>query len=140
MDTLSKAERSEMMSRVKSKNSRLEILVRSFLHRNGLRFRLHNAKLPGKPDLTLPKYKAVVFVNGCFWHQHPDPQCKLSRIPKSNVNFWQTKLSGNRARDERNRIVLQESGWRVFDIWECQLEHPEQPLKKLLSEIKARQK
>jgi DNA mismatch endonuclease (patch repair protein) len=135
MDSLSKSERSEVMSRVRSKNSRLELLVRSYLHRNGLRFRIHNSKLPGKPDLTLPKYKAVVFINGCFWHRHPDPNCKFARIPKSNVEFWQAKLSGNRKRDMKNRCELHAMGWRVFDIWECQLEHPEDSLKSLLSGI-----
>jgi len=132
MDTITKEERSEIMARVKSKNSRPEILVRSFLHRSGFRFRLHVKDLPGKPDIVLPKYKAVVFVNGCFWHGHPDPSCKLARMPKSNVEFWRRKITGNHARDQEKQTLLRQLGWRVFVVWECQLVHPE----KILSELK----
>lgn len=135
MDNLTPAERSRIMSKVKSRNTRPEILVRSFLHRHGLRFRINKASLPGKPDIILPKYKAVVFVNGCFWHHHQDPNCKLARIPKSNVSFWTQKILGNSARDKDRTEKLEALGWRVFCVWECQLNHPEQILSKLVSQI-----
>lgn len=136
MDNLTPAERSEIMSRVKSKNTRPELLVRSYLHRHGLRFRINQSKLPGKPDIVLPKYKSVVFVNGCFWHQHPSSECKLARMPKSRVKFWKAKLEGNRERDKKKKAALEQLGWRVFYVWECQLTHLEQPLAELVDKIK----
>lgn len=136
MDTLTTAQRSELMSRVKQKDSKIELLVRSFLHRNGLRYRLHSSKLPGKPDIVLKKYKSVVFVNGCFWHFHQSSTCKLSRIPKSNIDFWTQKLTKNMKRDEKERQELQKLGWRVYYIWECQLgKNSQETLTKLVSEI-----
>ena len=125
------------MSRVKSKNTRPEILVRSFLHRHGLRFSLNRATLPGKPDIILPKYKAVVFVNGCFWHRHQDPDCKLARMPKSNVDFWREKLLKNAERDKARKEALEALGWRVFYVWECHLNHPEEILTDLIRRIKS---
>lgn len=136
MDNISRAERSATMARVKAKNSKPEMLVRSYLHRRGLRFRLHVKELPGKPDIVLPKYRTVVFVNGCFWHRHPDPNCKLARMPKSNTEYWECKLSGNRERDIQNYAKLKKLGWRVFNIWECQLLHPEKMLEQFLLELK----
>ena len=137
MDNLTPTERSEIMSRVKSKNTRPEILVRSFLHRHGLRFRINLSVLPGKPDIILPKYRAVVFVNGCFWHRHQDPNCKLARLPKSNVEFWRNKLSKNAERDKLRKEKLVSLGWRVFYVWECQLNHPEEILMALVADIKS---
>ena len=137
MDNLTPAERSEIMSRVKSKNTRPEILVRSFFHRNGLRFGRNSAALPGKPDIVLPKYKAVVFVNGCFWHRHQDPTCKLARMPKSNIDFWKEKLSKNVERDLVHKEALEALNWRVFYVWECQLNHPEPILTDLIRRIKS---
>lgn len=137
MDNLTPAERSEIMSRVKSKNTRPEILVRSFLHQHGLRFSLNRTALPGKPDIILRKYKAVVFVNGCFWHRHQAPNCKLARMPKSNVDFWREKLSKNAERDKARKEALEALGWRVFYVWECQLIHPEQILMDLIRRIKS---
>ena len=137
MDNLTPTERSEIMSRVKSKNTRPEILVRSFLHRHGLRFRINQSALPGKPDIILPKYRAVVFVNGCFWHRHQDPNCKLARLPKSNVEFWRNKLSKNAERDKLRKEKLVSLGWRVFYVWECQLNHPEEILMALVANIKS---
>ena len=137
MDNLTPAERSEIMSRVKSKNTRPEILVRSFLHRHGLRFRINQSALPGKPDIILPKYRAVVFVNGCFWHRHQDPNCKLARLPKSNVEFWRDKLTKNAERDKLRKEKLVSLGWRVFYVWECQLNHPEEVLASLVADIKS---
>jgi len=95
--------------------------VRRYLHKTGLRYRLHVRDLPGKPDLVFPKYKTVLFVHGCFWHGHDDPNCKLARTPKSNVRFWKNKVKGNRKRDEQHCDKLQAMGWRVFEIWECQI-------------------
>lgn len=121
VDNISKDERSRVMGLVKSKNTRPEKIVRSFLHRQGLRYRLHDKRLPGKPDMVFPRYKTVVFVHGCFWHGHNDPECKLARTPKSNVEFWKDKVSGNQKRDRRNIDELKKMGWRVMLVWECQI-------------------
>src|SRR5688572_25930517 len=103
-DVVDKATRSRMMSGIRGKNTRPEILVRSFLHRAGLRFRLHSNALPGKPDLVFPRHRAAVFVHGCFWHQHQD--CRFATQPATNRAFWQKKLEGNVARDARNKTAL----------------------------------
>lgn len=137
MDNLTPLERSEIMGRVKSKNTKPELVVRSFLHKNGLRFRVNQISLPGKPDIVLKKYKAVVFVNGCFWHRHSDPSCKLARIPKSNIPFWKEKLEKNKERDLRKKEKLESLGWRVFYVWECQLSHPEPILCDLVKQIRS---
>ena len=121
MDTLTPAQRSERMSRVKGKGSAAERRVRSLAHAMGYRFRLHGAALPGKPDLVFASRRKVIFVHGCFWHRHPDPNCPLARMPKSRQDFWEPKLTGNRARDLRNEAALAGRGWRVLTIWECQL-------------------
>jgi DNA mismatch endonuclease (patch repair protein) len=118
-DIVTPAVRSRMMSGIRGKNTKPEILVRSFLHRRGLRFRLHSSKLPGRPDLVLPRYRSVVFVHGCFWHQHPG--CRFAYMPKSNVERWQKKFSENRARDFEAVRALEAQGWSVFTIWECQV-------------------
>jgi DNA mismatch endonuclease, patch repair protein len=94
------------MSRVRGKGSQPERIVRSLVHRLGYRFRLHGARLPGKPDLVFPARRKVIFVHGCFWHRHPDPECRLARLPKSRQDFWVPKLEGNRSRDERNISAL----------------------------------
>ena len=119
MDNLTPAERSEIMSRVKSKNTRPEILVRSFLHQHGLRFSLNRTALPGKPDIILRKYKAVVFVNGCFWHKHEG--CRYFVWLKNNAEFWKKKIAGNVERDLRQQNELRLLGWNVVVIWECEL-------------------
>jgi DNA mismatch endonuclease, patch repair protein len=121
VDTLTPAERSERMSRVRNKGSRAELFVRSLVHRLGYRFRLHKAGLPGKPDLVFPSRRKVIFVHGCFWHRHPDPACALARLPKSRQEFWVPKLEGNRRRDLRVEDELNSLGWRSLVIWECQL-------------------
>jgi DNA mismatch endonuclease, patch repair protein len=121
-DTVSPEKRSRMMARIRSKNTTPELVVRSFLFRSGLRYRLHAANLPGKPDIVLPKYRAAVLVQGCFWHQHPG--CKFAYQPKSRREFWLHKLASNVARDKRVVAQLRESGWRVFIVWECQLMTP----------------
>ena len=120
-DTISKERRSELMSRVRSRNSKIELLVRSLVHRMGYRFRLHRKELPGKPDLVFSSRRKVIFVHGCFWHWHPDPNCKHARMPKSRKDFWRPKLEGNRRRDSQNRKNLNELGWEVLEIWECEI-------------------
>lgn len=111
-------ERSQNMRAIRSKNTSPELLVRKALHRRGLRFRLHRRDLPGTPDITLPKLKLVIFVHGCFWHQHP--QCKRSTVPATNKEFWQEKFTSNRIRDEVAQKALIDNGWRVATIWECE--------------------
>ena len=120
-DTLTRTERGERMSRVRGKDTGPEMAVRRMVHAMGYRYRLHRKDLPGKPDLVFPARRKVVFVHGCFWHRHPDPACKLARLPKSRLDFWPPKLEGNRARDEANRARLRELGWEVFVAWECRL-------------------
>ena len=104
--------------RSKSKNTKIELIVRSRLHQRGYRFRLHKKDLPGKPDLFLPKYSAAIFTHGCFWHLHG---CKLTKIPKTRTEFWQNKLLENKDRDQRNKDRLINLGFRVLTIWECAL-------------------
>lgn len=111
--------RSYNMSQIKSKNTKPEIFVRKYLHSKGLRFRLHNNKLPGKPDLTLPKYHAVIFVNGCFWHGHHG--CKYFTLPQTRTEWWKEKIEETRKRDQSAKSLLKEKGWRVLVIWECVL-------------------
>lgn len=120
MKNLRPMTRSETMSRVRSKDTRPELLVRSMLHAAGYRFRLHKRDLPGTPDIVLPKYKAVVEVRGCFWHGHPG----CGRTPKSNLEFWEPKLRRNRARDLENERLLHDLGWRTLVIWECATSGP----------------
>lgn len=120
MDTMSRVERSERMSRVRGKDTKVELLVRKTVHRLGYRYRLHRKELPGKPDLVFSARRKVIFVHGCFWHRHPDPECKLARLPKSRQDFWVPKLTGNRERDQRNETRLREMGWNVATVWECE--------------------
>jgi DNA mismatch endonuclease (patch repair protein) len=122
MDIVDRATRSAMMSGIRGTDTLPELIVRSFLHRAGLRFRLH-AKLPGKPDLVLPKYETVVFVHGCFWHRHED--CRYATTPANNAAFWQEKFAGNVRRDSKVKLQLEEMGWCVLVIWSCQLNEPE---------------
>ena len=117
-DIKSAEERSRNMAAIKSGNTKPEILVRKFLFAKGLRFRI-KSKLPGHPDIVLPKYKTVVFVDGCFWHGHAN--CKYFRLPASNTEFWKAKIEGNAARDLRQTEELRKLGWRVIRIWECSL-------------------
>ena len=116
-DTISSEQRSRNMSRIRSRDTKPEMLVRSFLHASGFRFRLHVKDLPGKPDIVLPKYKTVIFVHGCFWHQH---HCKDGHLPKSRCEYWGPKLSRNRERDRLHKRRLHALGWRTFTIWECE--------------------
>jgi DNA mismatch endonuclease (patch repair protein) len=118
------------MSRIKGRNTVPEVQVRSMLHNAGFRFRLHGKDLPGKPDIVLPKRGAVVFVHGCFWHRHR--KCKNCTSPKTNVDFWQTKFSGNVARDEQSAKALRKAGWKVIVVWECELASPDKLRRRLL--------
>jgi DNA mismatch endonuclease (patch repair protein) len=117
-DTLTKSERSALMSRIRGTNTKPEILVRSALHRAGLRFRLHGRDLPGRPDIVLARHKVVVFVHGCFWHRHG---CALSGEPRTRRRFWREKFDRNVERDARNARALRRLGWRVLTVWECAL-------------------
>ena len=117
MDIVNKQTRSKMMSNIKSKNTKPEIIVRSLLHQKGFRFRLHDKKLPGKPDIVLKKYNAVVFIHGCYWHRHEN--CKLTSTPKQNAEFWNKKFSDNIRRDNEVYYQLKKLGWRTAIIWEC---------------------
>ena len=118
-DFLSAKERSERMARIKGSNTHPEIALRKVLHGLGLRYRLNKSDLPGKPDLVFPRYKAVVFVHGCFWHRHFN--CSIATTPKSNTAFWIEKFEKNVARDCRVTNALEASGWRVFVVWECEV-------------------
>ena len=118
-DTVDKATRSRMMAGIRGKDTKPEKAIRSALHSAGFRYRVHVAGLPGKPDIVFPKYKAVIFVHGCFWHRHAD--CWWSTTPSSNAAFWAEKFAQNVARDNRNTVDLNKMGWRVAIVWECTL-------------------
>lgn len=116
MDTISAAERSALMSRIRSKDTRPELVVRKLAHALGYRFRVHCADLPGTPDLAFPSRKKVIFVHGCFWHGHT---CKLASSPKTNISYWIPKINGNRRRDRQRKRALSKLGWRTLVVWEC---------------------
>lgn len=124
-DIVDAATRSRMMSGIRGKDTKPEFLVRRGLHARGFRFRLHGSKLPGRPDLVLPKYSAAVLVHGCFWHAHG---CSLTKIPQTRPDFWRQKLEGNQARDARQLAELNDMGWRTLVIWECALRGPQDML------------
>ena len=118
-DVHSPETRSFNMSRIHGKDTKPEELVRKYLFSQGFRYRKNDKRLPGKPDIVLPKYRTVIFVNGCFWHMHEN--CKYFVLPKSNVDFWKNKLEQNVERDKKSIISLEQAGWRVITIWECEL-------------------
>ena len=118
-DVLTSEQRRKCMSRIRSKNTKPEIIIRKFLFAHGFRFRINVKRLPGTPDIVLRKYQTVIFVNGCFWHGHEG--CRYFRLPKSNVDFWKNKIERNKERDLRERIKLRDMGWHVIQFWECQL-------------------
>ena len=119
MDILTKEKRSWNMSRIRGKDTKPELAVRSFLHRKGFRYRLHVNNLPGKPDIVLPKYKTVIFVHGCFWHRHKG--CKFAYNPKSRENFWNNKFNDNVTRFKKVKKELEKLSWKVVVIWECEV-------------------
>lgn len=112
------------MSRIKGKDTKPEMLVRKFLFSKGYRYRLHDKKLPGKPDIVLPKYKTVIFVHGCFWHGHN--KCKYATIPKTRTEWWTKKIDGNIANDKKKETALKKEGWKVIRVWECKLKKEKQ--------------
>lgn len=119
VDRIDKATRSRTMAAIRSQNTKPEKWVRSALHQHGFRFRLHNKKLPGSPDMVLHKYKAAIFINGCFWHQHP--HCKVAHLPETRQTFWQNKFAQNMARDQKVLYQLKVLAWRAATVWECGL-------------------
>lgn len=118
VDIVDKATRSRMMAGIKGKNTKPEILIRSLLHRQGFRFKLNVRDLPGKPDIVFPRFRAVIFVNGCFWHGH---DCILFKLPKTRPDFWRKKIEGNRTNDHLAILALFAERWRVAIVWECSL-------------------
>lgn len=137
-DIWSREKRSEVMSKIKGHDTKPELAVRSLLHRMGYRFTVHapnNRKLPGRPDIVLPKYNAVIFVHGCFWHRHKN--CKIASTPKTRENYWQEKFAANVARDKRNTRKLRHSGWHVLVVWECEVAKEDKLAAKLEHKIVA---
>jgi DNA mismatch endonuclease (patch repair protein) len=129
MDRLNAEQRSENMRRIRSEDTNPEIALRSMLHKLGYRFRLHRKDLPGRPDIVFPGRSKVIFVHGCFWHQHPG--CREGRVPGSRVEYWMPKLERNMVRDAANRSLLEEQGWGVLVVWECELRNPQALSKKV---------
>lgn len=117
-DVVSPEKRSQMMAGIRGKNTKPELLIRKGLHARGFRYKLHDRTLPGKPDLCFPKYSAVIFIHGCFWHKH---DCKLFKWPRSNKAFWHEKITGNVKRDKDHYQDLTQRGWRILIVWECAL-------------------
>lgn len=132
-DIYDERKRSTLMSGIRVRDTKPEKIVRSVLHRLGYRFRLQRRDLPGRPDIVLPKYKTVIFVHGCFWHQHEG--CRKARRPKSNQEFWNSKLDANVHRDHRNQAALEELGWHVIVVWECETSHPDNISEKLSNHL-----
>lgn len=135
-DIFSSKKRSEIMSKVKSRNTKPEIWVRTFLFSLGFRYRKNDKRYAGVPDLVLPKYKTIIFIHGCFWHGH---DCKKGSLPSNNVDFWREKIAKNKIRDKKNQEILINSGFHVIVIWECELKNKvlrEQRLTRLVEEIK----
>ncbi|MFZ5552096.1 MAG: very short patch repair endonuclease [Bacteroidota bacterium] len=135
-DVHSKEIRSFNMSRIKGKDTKPEMLVRKFLFSNGIRYRLHDKKLPGKPDMVFPKYKKVVFIHGCFWHGHEN--CKYFVVPKTRTEWWLNKINSNKKKDIESVYALKKQGWKVITIWECELKpsNKDKKLKSIIRELK----
>lgn len=137
-DIFSSQKRSEIMSKVSGKDTRPEVLVRKFLFSEGFRFRKNDKRFPGTPDIVLPKYKTIIFINGCFWHGHEN--CRKSRLPETRKAFWEEKITRNIARDSTNYKELKNMGWKILVIWQCDLSNKakrEFTLSKLLSTLKS---
>ena len=137
-DIVDSGRRSEMMSRIRGRDTVPEIVVRRIAHGLGFRFRLYRKDLPGRPDIVFPRYRAVVFVHGCFWHRHDG--CRYAYEPKSRVRFWTDKFSQNVARDQRNEAALRTLGWRVLVIWECETRNRTDVAERLLNHLLAADK
>ncbi|MHB1687810.1 MAG: very short patch repair endonuclease [Ignavibacteriaceae bacterium] len=132
MDIWDKEKRSDVMRKIKGKNTKPELILRSALFKQGYRFRIHKKDLPGKPDVFLPKYKTIIFVHGCFWHYHKN--CPEGRIPSTNSKFWKEKLEKNVVKDKRHNSQLRKLGWKVIIVWECEVE---KKLEKILKKIES---
>lgn len=117
-DTVNVKKRSEIMARIRGRDTQPELVVRRIAHRLGFRFRLHRKDLPGSPDIVFPRYRSIIMVHGCFWHRHRG--CRFASIPKTNVRYWEDKFASNVVRDSENKLHLRERGWRVLVIWECE--------------------
>ena len=130
-DTLTQERRSWNMSRIRGKDTNPEILLRSLLHKKGFRFRVHDKRLPGKPDIVLPRHKTVILVHGCFWHRHPG--CRYAYTPKSRQKFWLKKFEGTMQRDEKQQTLLKDNGWNVIIVWECELKKDSHDVVKKIS-------
>lgn len=136
-DILTPEKRSWNMSRIKGKNTKPEVLLRSLLHQAGFRFRIHAGNLPGKPDIVLPRYNTVIFVNGCFWHRHKN--CKYAYNPKSRQDFWQEKFARTVQRDQEKAEKLIKDGWQVHTVWECELKNdPDSIVVEIIQSLKGR--
>jgi DNA mismatch endonuclease, patch repair protein len=133
MDKLSPERRSINMRQIRSKDMSPEMEVRRLLHSLGYRYRLHQKELPGKPDIVFPSKRKVIFVHGCFWHQHSAPNCKITRKPKSNESYWLPKLLRNVERDQRHKTTLHKLGFQVLTIWECEIKSRDNLIKRLKS-------
>jgi DNA mismatch endonuclease Vsr len=126
IDHVDASKRAEIMAAVKSEDTSAELALRSLLHRSGYRYRLHDRKLPGRPDVVFPGRKKAIFINGCFWHRHDG--CRYATTPKTRIEFWETKFAANVARDHRNMAALEHMGWSVAVVWQCELKQPEKAL------------
>jgi len=134
VDIVTKEKRSRMMSGIKSKNTKPERLIRQGLHRRGMRFRLHDSRLPGRPDLYLPRFSAAIFIDGCFWHGH---DCKYFKLPQTNEQFWKSKIQANKNRDSITRSQLENLGIRILAVWECETRTSMKEIEILLDKIEA---
>ena len=139
-DIYSPSKRSDIMAKISGKETKPEVIVRKFLFANGFRYRKNDKKLPGKPDIVLPKYKTVVFVHGCFWHNHEG--CRYAKLPTTRKELWENKIGNNKIRDAKNKQELEARGWRVLMVWQCEISNAqkrEERLSDLVKEIKLKQ-
>jgi len=127
-DIYSKRKRSEIMSKISGTETKPEILIRKYLFSKGFRFRKNDKRLPGRPDIVLPKYKTVIFIHGCFWHGH---HCKAGKLPETNKEFWENKINSNIERDKKNQHKLEKLGWKIIITWQCKLKNKKVVIKKL---------
>ena len=127
-DIYSKNKRSGIMSKISGKETKYEILVRKFLFEKGFRYRKNDKRLPGRPDIVLPKYKTIIFVHGCFWHGH---HCKAGKLPETNKEFWENKINSNIERDKKNQNKLEKLGWKIIIVWQCELRNKKITTEKL---------
>jgi DNA mismatch endonuclease (patch repair protein) len=125
--------RSQNMRAIRSKHTKPEITIRKILYAKGYRYKLHDKNLPGKPDLVFVKDKKVIFINGCFWHQHQAIECKVRNVPKSNTSYWGPKLARNVARDEKNNSAIKELGWKAITLWECEIRDKQRAYRKMFA-------